>query len=217
MRPQGTPQQLQKRRERAIQLLKAGKKPAVVARALSASRSAVSRWHHTFKHKGLTGLCAKAIPGRPPDLSPRQKRQLEKLLLLGPLAAGYKTDLWTLRRMARLIKRHFHIRYHPGHVWKILRALGWSCQKPERRAIQRDEAAIAHWKRYVWPQIRRQAERLGAHLVFLDESGFLLIPNVKRTWAPAGRTPTIRYCFKHHKISAINALAVSPKRKHIAL
>ncbi len=217
MRPQGTPQQLQKRRERAIELLNAGKTPAEVARALSASRSSVSRWQHIFKYQGLTGLRAQPIPGRPPDLSPKQLRQLEALLLKGPRAAGYQTDLWTLQRIARLIKRHFQVTYHPGHVWKILRALGWSCQKPDRRATQRDEAAIAQWKRYVWPQIRHHAKRLGAHLVFLDESGFLLIPNVKRTWAPAGQTPTIRYCFKHHKISAINALVVSPQRKPIAL
>jgi hypothetical protein len=150
-------------------------------------------------------------------LSSKHKRQLERRLLKGALDAGYKTDLWTLRRIGKLIKHHFHVDYHPSHVWKILQALGWSCQKPERRATQRDEAAIARWKRYVWPQIRRKAERLGAHLVFLDESGFLLIPNVKRTWSPKGQTPTIAYCFKHKKISAINALAVSPRRKRIAL
>jgi transposase len=217
MRPQGTPQQLQKRRENAIKLLQAGKIPAAVARALSASRSSVTLWQQVFEQKGWAGLRAKPIPGRPPRLSPKQKCQLERLLLKGPLAAGYKTDLWTLRRIAKLIKQHFHVTYHLGHVWKILRGLGWSCQKPERRPVQRDEAAIAHWKRYVWPQIRRKAQRLGAHLVFLDESGFLLIPNVKRTWAPKGQTPTIAYCFKHKKISAINALAVSPKRKCIAL
>ena len=217
MRPQGTPQQLQKRRECAIKLLKARRQPTAVARALSASRSSIYRWQHAFKRKGLTGLKAKPIPGRPPDLTPKQKRRLECLLLDGSLKAGYQTDLWTLCRIARLIQQHFHVTYHPGHVWKILRALGWSCQKPERRATQRNEAAITRWKRYVWPQIRRRAERVGAHLVFLDESGFLLIPNVKRTWAPAGQTPTIRYCFKHTKISAISALAVSPKRKHIAL
>ena len=217
MRPQGTPQQLQKRRERAIELLEVCKKPATVARALSASRSSVSRWQRTFKKKGLAGLRAQPIPGRPPSLSSKQKCQLERRLLKGALAAGYKTDLWTLRRISKLIKHHFHVDYHPCHVWKILQALGWSCQKPERRATQRDEAAIARWKRYVWPQIRRKAERLGAHLVFLDESGFLLIPNVKRTWSPKGQTPTIAYCFKHKKISAINALAVSPRRKRIAL
>jgi transposase len=217
MRPQGTAQQLQKRRQQAIALLKAGRLPAAIARALSASRSSVTRWRDCFARKGLAGLRAKAIPGRPSRLSVKQKRQLEVLLLKGPLAAGYRTDLWTVARIAKLIHRRFHITYHPGHVWKILRALGWSCQKPERRATQRDEKAIAHWKRYVWPQIRRQAQRLGASLVFVDESGFLLIPNVKRTWAPKGQTPTVRYCFKHKKMSAITALAVSPRRKRIAL
>ncbi len=217
MRPQGTSQQLEKRRKRAIALLKTGKSAAGVARALSASRSSVTRWQRAFKRKGLAGLHARSIPGRPPRLSAKRKKQLERLLLQGPLKAGYKTDLWTLPRIAKLIQCAFHVRYHPGHVWKILRALRWSCQKPERRAIQRDEAAIAHWKRYVWPQIKKKAKRLGAHLVFLDESGFLLIPNLKRTWAPQGRTPIIRYCFKHTKISAMNALAVSPKRKRIAL
>jgi len=217
MRPQGTPQQLEKRRHRAIGLLKAAKTPAAVARALSASRSSVLRWRRAFQRHGLAGLRARPIPGCPPRLSAKRKRQLERLLLQGPLKAGYKTDLWTLPRIAKLIQRSFQVRYHPGHVWKILRALHWSCQKPERRAYQRDEAAIARWKRYQWPQIRRRAAQLNAHLVFLDESGFLLIPNVKRTWAPQGRTPVIRYWFNHQKISAINALAVSPKRKRIAL
>lgn len=217
MRPQGTPQQLQKRRERAITLLQAGKIPAAIARALSASRSSVSRWCRTFKKKGRAGLCAHPIPGRPPGLTAKQKHELVRCLLKGPLAAGYKTDLWTLSRIGKLIKRQFQVVYHPSHVWKILHALGWSCQKPERRATQRDEAVIVHWRRYVWPQIRHRANRLGAYLVFIDESGFLLIPNVKRTWAPKGQTPTIRYCFKHKKISAISALAVSPRRKRIAL
>lgn len=217
MRPQGTPQQLEKRRKHAIELLKAGTIPAAVARAVSASRSSVLRWQSAFKRNGWSGIRARPIPGCPPRLSAKRKRQLERLLLQGPLKAGYNTDLWTLPRIAKLIQRSFHVRYHPGHVWKILRALHWSCQKPERRAIQRNEAAIAHWKRYVWPQIRHRAAQLGAHLVFLDESGFLLIPNVRRTWAPQGQTPVIRYCFKHQKISAINALAVSPKRKRIAL
>ena len=160
---------------------------------------------------------ARPIPGHPPRLSPAQKKKLEQVLLAGPLAAGSKTDLWTLKRIAKIIKRLFGIPYHPSHVWKILTELGWSCQKPERRATQRDEKAISHWKRYIWPKIKKKADELGAYLVFLDESGFLLIPNVKRTWAPKGETPIVRYRLDHKELSAINALAVSPKRKHIAL
>lgn len=217
MRPPGTAYHLQKRREYAIQLLRSGKSLSAVARAVSAHPSSVLRWRRAYRVRGQRGLRAQPIPGRPPRLSPAKLSELVQQLLDGPLAAGYKTDLWTLDRMARLIRRRFGITYHPGHVWKVLRKLGWSCQKPERRALQRDEAAIAHWKRYLWPQIRRRAQTLGAWLVFVDESGFLLTPNVKRTWAPKGETPTVRYLLKHKKISAISALAVSPKRKRIAL
>ncbi|MBI3733495.1 MAG: IS630 family transposase [Chloroflexi bacterium] len=146
---------MQKRRERAIELLAAGQTPSAVARALSASPSSVLRWRETYQQQGLPGLQAKAIPGRPPALLPAQRERLVAALLRGPRAAGFHTELWTLKRIAHLIRRLFGLRYHPGHVWKILRQLGWSCQKPERRARQRDEAAIAHWKRYVWPQIKK--------------------------------------------------------------
>jgi transposase len=156
MRPQGTPQQLQKRRNYAIRLWKSGKLPATIARALSASRSSVGRWIQTYKHKGEKGLAAQPIPGRPACLSAKQKQKLERRLLQGPLAAGYQTDLWTLVRIAKLIKHHFGVTYHPGHVWKVLQQLGGSCQKPERRALQRDEVAIAYWKRYVWPHIKKK-------------------------------------------------------------
>lgn len=155
MRPPGTAEQLQKRREYAIQLLKSGKAPARVARAVSASRSSVLRWQTAYHEAGERGLRAKPIPGRPARLSPEQRAKLEKLLLAGPVAAGYPTDLWTLERVAQLIRQQFGVRYHPGHVWKVLRRLGWSCQKPERRPTQRDEAAIAHWRRYVWPQLKK--------------------------------------------------------------
>lgn len=162
MRPQGTSQQLQKRREHAICLWKEGKTPASIARALSASRSSVSRWLQAFERQGPRGLAAKPIPGRTPHLSAKQKQRLERLLCKGALATGYKTDLWTLKRIAKLLKHHFGIQYHPAHVWKVLQQLGWSCQKPERRATQRDEAAIAHWKRYKWPQIKKK-QNASAH------------------------------------------------------
>ena len=217
MRPPGTPQQLFKRRMQAIQLLKSGKSLSAVARAVSASPSSVWRWRAAYQRQGEKGLKPRLIPGRPSDLTLAQKGKLVRILLRGPLALGYKTDLWTLKRIAQIIRRQFGVKYHPGHVWKILRQLNWSCQKPERRATQRDEQAIAHWKRYIWPHIKKKAQQLGAHLVFVDESGFLLIPNLKRTWAPKGQTPLIHHSMQRKKVSAITALAISPKRKRIAL
>ena len=155
MRPPGTPAQLEKRRRHAIQLLRAGKTLSAVARALSASVSSVFRWWRAYRKRGLKELRSKPTPGRPPRLSPRQKQKLVQLLLEGPLAAGYRTDLWTLQRVAALIAREFGVAYHPSHVWKLLTGLGWSCQKPERRALQRDEKKIRQWKQHDWPRIKK--------------------------------------------------------------
>ena len=155
MRPQGTPQQLEKRRRQAIQLLKGGKTVSAIARWLGASKSSVVRWRDAHQRNGLEGLRARDIPGRPSRLSARQKGGLVRVLLQGPLKAGYTTDLWTLKRITEVIWKHFRIRYHANHVWRLLGQLGWSCQKPERRAKQRDEEAIARWVRYDWPRIKK--------------------------------------------------------------
>ena len=161
MRPQGTAQQLEKRRRQAIQLLKAGKNLSAVASAISSSVSSVFRWYQTYQKEGLKGLEPQPTPGRPPKLTKAQKGKLIKLLLKGPLAAGYRTDMWTLQRVAKVIDHQFGIQYHPSHVWKLLGSIGWSCQKPERRAIQREEEKIAHWKRYRWPHIKKRGTTWG--------------------------------------------------------
>jgi len=159
MRPPGTAQQLEKRRRRAIQLLKAGKSLSATARAVSASVSSVHRWYQTYQQKGLRGLRPRPTPGRPPKLSPSQRRRLLRLLRRGPPPFGYTTDLWTLKRVAEVIEREFAVRYHPCYVWTILVGLGWSCQKPERRARERDEAAIEGWRRRRWPHIKKRQKR----------------------------------------------------------
>lgn len=156
MRPQGTPPQLERRRRQAIRLLKAGTHLSAVARAVSASKSSVFRWYEAYKQQGRAGLGPKPTPGRPPKLAAQQKRRLAKLLVAGPLAAGHRTDLWTLKRIAQLILQQLRIHYHPNHVWRLLQGMGWSCQKPERRALQRDDAAIAAWKRSRWPHIKKR-------------------------------------------------------------
>ncbi|MBI5571284.1 MAG: IS630 family transposase [Desulfomonile tiedjei] len=161
MRPQGTAQQLERRRRQAIRLLRAGKNLSAVARAVSASVSSVFRWYKSYRKKGLKGLRPHPTPGRPPKLSASQKKRLTTLLLKGPLAAGYRTDLWTLQRVAQMIRRQWGVASHPCHVWKLLNSLGWSCQKPERRALQRDDAAIAHWKRSRWPHIKKRSTTWG--------------------------------------------------------
>jgi transposase len=155
---------------------------------LEVSPGAVVLWRTQYERKGDEGLAAKPQRGRPPKLSPARRKRLLGLLKKGPQAHGYTTDLWTLPRVAEVIHKRFGVRYDPSHVWRILTALGWSAQKPEQRARERDEQAIERWRREDWPRIKK-ARRTGRSLVLSDESGFLLQPVVRRTWAPRGQTP----------------------------
>jgi transposase len=155
VRPEGSVQQLQARRTRAVALLKRGLSYQVVARMVQSSISSLVRWMQSFRGQGRAGLKPRPTPGRPPQMARQQKQELIGLLKKGARAAGYPTDLWTTRRVAEQIREHWGIDYHPGHVWKILIALGWSCQKPERRALQRDEKRIRQWKQREWPRIKK--------------------------------------------------------------
>jgi len=147
---------LERRRRQAIHLLASGRHLSAVARQLQCAKSSVSRWRMTYRWKGAKGLRPHPIPGRPCRLSLAQKQALATSLLEGALAHGYQTDLWTLGRIAAVIRKKFRVSYHPNHVWWLLRGMGWSSQRPERRALQRDERAIAHWKRSRWPHIKKR-------------------------------------------------------------
>ena len=164
MRPQGTALQLEKRRRQAIRLLKAGKNLSVVARALSASVSSLFRWYSPVQEMRRQRAEGSTHAGRPPRLSKSQKPNLGKVLLKGPLAAGHRTDLWTLQKVAEVIDERFGVQYHTSHVWKLLQGLGWRCQIPDRRALQRDEEPMPCGSA-LGGAIQKNTERLGAHLV----------------------------------------------------
>jgi transposase len=138
-----------------VALLQQGLRLREVARRVHASVSSVSQWRNAWRQGGDGALAAKPVPGRPRKLTDAQRQQLLNLLLQGARANGFPNELWTLTRIAAVIRVHFGVRYHPAHVWKILRRLNWSCQVPERQPIQRDEQAITHWKRYKWPAIKK--------------------------------------------------------------
>ena len=156
MRTKGSAKELEARRMRAVELLREGWGPSEVARRVGVRPCSVSRWRQALEREGAEALKAKPHPGRPAYLSPRDKRRLVKLLLRGARKAGYDNDLWTCPRVAELIRHEFGVEYHPGWVWHILRQLGWSCQKPQLRARERDETAIAKWKSEDWPRIKKE-------------------------------------------------------------
>lgn len=155
MRTHGSALELEAQRRIAGRLLLEGRKVSVVARLVGVSWTAVKRWKVAIEQHGLDGLAAKPHPGKPPRLSTKQLEKLVALLKRGPLAAGYETNLWTCPRVAELIRRHFGVSYHAAHVWRILRSLGWSAQKPERRARERDEQAVEQWRKRHWPRLKK--------------------------------------------------------------
>jgi len=161
MRPNGSAKTLERRRRRAVELLKRGLTMEEVCHRVGSSISSVSRWHQAVTQGGLNALTAKPVPGRPRKLGDAECRRLLEVLLKGAMAYGYPNELWTLTRIARVIEREFGVDYHPNHVWRLLRRYRWSCQVPEWRAIQRDEQAIAHWKRYRWPHIKKRSKTWG--------------------------------------------------------
>ncbi len=187
MRPFGSAKSLEMRRRLAMKLLDAELSLHEVARRIGCHASSVMRWRDARSQHGDDGLKPKPVSGRPPKLTPRQRKRLVSLLQKGAMAHGYRTELWTTARIAELIEKTFGVRYHRDHIGRLMASLGWSYQKPERRALQRDEKAIQQWKRKQWPRIKKNAARLGAHIVFIDESGFLLIPLCERHGHPGVR------------------------------
>jgi transposase len=207
---------LEKRRRRAVALLEQGEAPAVVARILGVTPSSLHRWRRLAR-QGNT-LAAKPVPGARRRLTDPQLSELARLLHQGPACHGFPNELWTAARVARLIRRHFGVSYHPEHVRKLLkRRLGWTSHKPQTRARERNDKEVERWKADEFPRILREAWRRGAHVAFLDESGFLLTPLVRRTLAPRGERVVMRCSAKHDRVSTISCVTLSPQAMHIGL
>ena len=152
---------LEKRRLKGAKLLERGMTKSEVARELGVSRQTVAAWEQRLSEGGKESLKRGEL-GRPRQLDSVQERELGKVLMAGALAAGFATELWTLPRIGKLIAERFCVEYSTGHLWHLLRRLGFSCQKPEKRAIQRDEAEIVGWKRRTWPALKEKPNEKAA-------------------------------------------------------
>ena len=152
---------LERRRLRGARLLRRGVAQAEVARMCEVSRNAVNLWATQWASGGKSSLRAKRL-GRRPSLDAAKRAELVRRLKQGALAQGYATELWTLSRVAEMISRHFGVRYTNTHVWRLLGNLGWSAQRPSRQAIERDEAAIARWKKKRWPVLKKTLQNKAA-------------------------------------------------------
>ncbi|NJK91364.1 MAG: winged helix-turn-helix domain-containing protein [Blastochloris sp.] len=169
-------EKLEKRRLEGCRLLGLGQSQAEVARRLKVSPAAVCKWNQR-RQKGTQRSQRPACTQS--RLTQSQRSRLDKLLRAGAARQGYADGLWTLARVARLIDKILGVHYSPSHVWRILRGLGWSCQKPVRRAMERDEQAILHWKERTWPLLKKKARAQRRVILFLDESGLSHKPHLR--------------------------------------
>ena len=140
----------------AARLLRQGLSQSEVARRVKVHRQSVSRWATELEESGRAGLKKAGRAGRKPLLSDSDLRKVESKLKQGAQARGYTTALWTTSRVADLIEQECGVRYHPAHVWRLLQQLGWSCQRPGKRALERDEQKIERWKKQRWPGLKKK-------------------------------------------------------------
>src|SRR5947209_9826494 len=143
------------RRSQAARLFARGTSQGAVARAWGVTPVTAHHWYHAWHAHGRAALKSAGRAGRKPKLEPKQLATIEQALRAGPRVYGFSTDLWTLPRVAAVIERLTRVRHHPGHVWRILRGLNWSLQRPARRARERDEAAIEQWKTRRWARLKK--------------------------------------------------------------
>jgi transposase len=215
MRPHGNADELERRRRRAVALLKEGMPRNLLAKVLGVYPSSLSRWRK-LEETGTIG--AKPHPGTSTKLSDNDCEELKQLLLRGATSYGWPNNLWTAARVGRLIYNHFGVMYHPAHISRILRVrLNWTCQKPVNCPEDRDDKVIEIWRSRTFLSILRDAVNRNAMLVFIDESGFMLEPNIRRTYAPRGKTPENRVSSPHSRISVAGAILVDPASQRVRM
>ena len=154
-RPQRDFAAMEERRMKAADLFAKGRAQADIARELGVAHQTVSDWHEKWKLGGKKALRGAGRAGRPPKVTDADLAMVERALRKGPLANGYPTELWTLARVAEVIEAVTGVKYHPGHVWRVLRHMGWSRQRPARQATERDDAAIERWVNDRWPKVKK--------------------------------------------------------------
>lgn len=197
------------RRKKGYELLRKGVRKADIARTLDVDWKTVKRWERRMESGGGTSWKDVKPSGKPSKLTGKQRDALMKILIKGALARGYPTDLWTLKRVAEVIRQEFGVEYNVTHIWRVLRDMGFSSQVPQPVAKERNDVFVNEWVKREWPKIRALAGRKHATIFFLDESCVQSRPNVRRTWAPAGARPVMRVKEgERNKLSLISAVSM---------
>ncbi len=218
MRTIGTPEELERRRLLAVQRVLEGYSTVEVADFLGVDPSSVRRWLAEFHLHGAAGLAARPVPGRPLKLTTTQEKIVCRWVADNPTDHGFPTELWTGSRLALLIDQEFDVSFHPNYLSAWLRQRGYTPQLPRRVPRERDDREIARWLARDWPRIKRKASQRGACLMLLDESGLLMAPLRRRSWALQGHPPQMKEKAGHReKVSVVGALWLTPRRDQLML
>lgn len=197
------------RRYRALELHTTGWKQRDIAEALGVTAGAVSRWLKSARLHGRKALAARDRPGAPRRLTHHDLKLLPDLLSHGAEAYGFQGEIWTCSRVAHVIDQEFGVSYDRSHVSRLLKEIGWTPQKPTIRASQRDEIAIRNWREQMWPEVKHRARLERRELIFIDESGYYLLPFSARTYAPLGCTPILKVFLTRDHLSAMSGISTT--------
>ena len=196
------------RRLRAAELFALGKTRADVSRELNVTWQAAHGWFKRWQAGGDAGLAPEGKPGPAPKFSDEEVQTIVGELAKGSVAHGYRNEIWTLRRVGALVREVTGKKASNSEVWRLLRRAGWSIQKPQRQARERDAEKIDKWKREDWPRLCAKATEERRTVVFVDECGFSQKSTAKKTWAPLGQTPVIQMNFNWDKLSVIGGISL---------
>lgn len=198
------------RRRRAVELFEQDEPPRRIAQYLGVCVNSIRRWVELSQ----SGLPLNPTPtgGRPRRISQQQLEELREILAEGAVSHGWLNELWTVPRVQEILQRRFGITYSRQNTWYVLtHYLGWTSQRPVTRHRTRNEEAIRQWPMSQFVKILKLASKQNSYIAFVDECGFMLMPTLRRTYAPPGRPPVVKIANPHGRISAACALTVSPR------
>lgn len=194
-------------RIQAIKLWEKKKKVKDIAGDFGVTKSAVYKWIENYKHKGIGGLKKRKAKGANPKLSEEEIKKLLGMIEKTADNYGFECPLWDCKKINRLILEKFGKSIHFSNVWRLLKRMGLSPQKPQRRAKERDEDEVKEWIKNIWPKILAHARRWQAIIYFQDESGVSLTAVLGKTWAPKGKTPVVKITGKRGGLCVTSAIS----------
>ena len=209
---------LEEIRIRAVKRVEAGESPEVVIKALGFTRGRIYEWLAKYREGGIDALRRRKAPGKQPKLSGKQLQKLYRLIVgVDPRQLKFEFALWTRGMVRELIKRKFNVRLSEVSVGRLLRKLGLSPQRPQKKSYQQDEYLVLKWMAEDYQNIKKLAKKANAEIFFGDESTVRSDYHSGTTWAPQGKTPVVKTTGSRHKVNLISAISPRGAMKFMAI